>query len=239
MLQSPVPLPISFAPALDARAAVFTTAVSLICGIGVGLAPWLQIRVADLSARLKESSRGSDGPRSQRLRSGLVVAEVALAVVLLVGASLMIQSIRRVAVVDPGIRSRVAADRAHQRAECGDTATSRCARASRRHRPRAARSHRRGARCRGRGARQRRAARWQRRRQFLYGRRPGHIHGPESAACLRASRVVRVLHDAGYSIRARSLVSRRRDLGQRLPRSSSASVWLHGSGPERIRSGSG
>ena len=51
----------------------------LICGIGVGLAPWLQIRVADLSARLKESSRGSDGPRSQRLRSGLVVAEVALA----------------------------------------------------------------------------------------------------------------------------------------------------------------
>jgi hypothetical protein len=76
--------------------------VSLICGIGVGLAPWLQIRVADLSARLKESSRGSEGPRSQRLRSGLVVAEVALAVVLLVGASLMIQSIRRVAASDPG-----------------------------------------------------------------------------------------------------------------------------------------
>jgi macrolide transport system ATP-binding/permease protein len=102
MLRSPVPLPISFAPALDARAAVFTTAVALICGIGVGLAPWLQIRVADLSARLKESSRGSEGPRSQRLRSGLVVAEVALAVVLLVGASLMIQSIRRVAASDPG-----------------------------------------------------------------------------------------------------------------------------------------
>src|SRR5688572_21008108 len=102
MLQSPVPLPISFAPALDARAAVFTTEVAMICGIGVGLAPWLQIRVADLSARLKESSRGSDGPRSQRLRSGLVVVEVALAVVLLVGAGLMIQSIRRVAASDPG-----------------------------------------------------------------------------------------------------------------------------------------
>ena len=102
MAQSPVPFPLSFAPALDIRAAAFTIAVSLICGIGVGLAPWLQIRIADLSARLNESSRGSDGPRSQRLRSGLVVAEVALAIVLLVGAGLMIQSIRRVAAVDPG-----------------------------------------------------------------------------------------------------------------------------------------
>src|SRR5262245_34198595 len=90
--QSPVPFPTSFAPALDSRAAIFTIAVSLVCGIGVGLAPWLQIRVADLSARLKESSRGSDGPSSQRLRSGLVVAEVALAIVLVVGAGLMIQS---------------------------------------------------------------------------------------------------------------------------------------------------
>ena len=87
---------------LDARAAVFTIAVSLVCGIGVGLAPWLQIRIADLSARLKESSRGSDGPRSQRLRNALVVAEVALAIVLLVGAGLMIQSVRKLAAVDPG-----------------------------------------------------------------------------------------------------------------------------------------
>jgi predicted permease len=91
-----------FTPGVDARAAVFTIAVSLLCGIGVGTAPWWQIRVADLSARLKESSRGSDGRRSQRLRSALVVSEVALALVLMVGASLMIQSVRRVAAVDPG-----------------------------------------------------------------------------------------------------------------------------------------
>ena len=100
--QSPVPFPISFAPALDVRAATFTIGVSLVCGMAVGLAPWLQIRIADLSARLKESARGSDGPRSNRLRSGLVVAEVALAIVLLVGAGLMIQSVRRVALVEPG-----------------------------------------------------------------------------------------------------------------------------------------
>jgi predicted permease len=102
MTQSPVPLRAGFTPGVDARAAVFAIAVSLVCGIGVGLAPWLQIRVADLSARLKESSRGSDGPRSQRLRNALVVAEVALAIVLLVGAGLMIQSVRKLAAADPG-----------------------------------------------------------------------------------------------------------------------------------------
>ena len=118
MTQSPVPLPISFLPGLDARAAVFTIAVSLVCGIAVGLAPWFQIRIADLSARLKESSRGSDGPRSQRLRNSLVVAEVALAIVLVVGASLMIQSVRKLAAVDPGFDPAVAADGAYQRAEC-------------------------------------------------------------------------------------------------------------------------
>ena len=102
LTQSPVPLPVSFTPGLDARAAAFTIAVSLVCGVVVGLAPWFQIRIADLSARLKESSRGSDGRRSQRLRNSLVVAEVALAIVLLVGASLMIQSVRKLAAIDPG-----------------------------------------------------------------------------------------------------------------------------------------
>jgi len=102
LTQSPVPLPVSFTPGLDARAAGFTIAVSLVCGLVVGLAPWFQIRMADLSARLKESSRGSDGPRSQRLRNSLVVAEVALAILLVVGASLMIQSVRKLTAVDPG-----------------------------------------------------------------------------------------------------------------------------------------
>ena len=102
MTQSPVPFPLIFTPGLDARAAAFTIAVSFACGIGVGVAPWLQIRITDLTARLKESSRGSDGPRAHRLRNSLVVAEVALAIVLLVGASLMIQTVRKVAAIDPG-----------------------------------------------------------------------------------------------------------------------------------------
>jgi putative ABC transport system permease protein len=102
LAQSPVPFPLMYAPGIGARAAAFTIAVSLACGIGVGLAPWLQIRIADLSARLKGTSRGSDGPRAHRLRNALVVAEVAVAIVLLVGASQMIRTVRSVAAVDPG-----------------------------------------------------------------------------------------------------------------------------------------
>jgi putative ABC transport system permease protein len=100
--QSPVTFPSILMPALNARVAAFTTTVALICGVCVGLAPWWQIRFADLVSRLRESSRGSVGPVSQRLRNGLVIAEVTLAVVLLVGASLMIQSVRKLAAIDPG-----------------------------------------------------------------------------------------------------------------------------------------
>jgi predicted permease len=102
LAQSPVTLPSILTPSLDARVAAFTILVSLSCGLGVGLAPWWQIRLADLSNRLRETSRSSDGPRSQRLRNGLVVAEVALAVVLLVSAGLMVQSVRNLAAIDPG-----------------------------------------------------------------------------------------------------------------------------------------
>src|SRR5262249_8401016 len=56
----------------------------------------------DLTSALKETSRGSDGRRSHRLRSALVVAELAMAVVLLVGAGLMIRSVRNLIALDPG-----------------------------------------------------------------------------------------------------------------------------------------
>jgi putative ABC transport system permease protein len=102
MTRSPVQFPSLVTPGLDLRVAAFTITVSLLCGIAVGLAPWWQTRIVDLSVRLRESARSSDGPRSQRLRNGLVVAEVALAIVLLVGASLMIQSVRKLAAIDPG-----------------------------------------------------------------------------------------------------------------------------------------
>jgi predicted permease len=102
LAQSPVTFPSFVAPGLDVRVAAFTVAVSLVCGILVGLAPWLQAREVDLNDALKENARGSGGRRSQRLRSGLVVVEISLAVVLLIGAGLMIRTVRNLIALDPG-----------------------------------------------------------------------------------------------------------------------------------------
>ena len=99
---SPVTFPSFVAPRIDARVAAFTVAVSLVCGIVLGLAPAVHARVSRLAEALKDSARGSDGRGAQRLRGALVVVEVSLAVVLLVGAGLMIQSVRNLAALDPG-----------------------------------------------------------------------------------------------------------------------------------------
>jgi putative ABC transport system permease protein len=68
----------------------------------VGLAPALQAGVDRVGEALKESARGSDGRRSQQMRNALVVAEVSFAVVLLVGAGLMIRSVRKLSALNPG-----------------------------------------------------------------------------------------------------------------------------------------
>jgi predicted permease len=99
---SPVTFPSFATPDLDVRVALFTIAISLACGLLVGLVPGLQTQAPDLSNALKESARSSGGRQSQRVRGALVVAEVSLAVVLLVGAGLMIRSVRNLAALDPG-----------------------------------------------------------------------------------------------------------------------------------------
>jgi putative ABC transport system permease protein len=85
---------------------LFTFAVSVVTGLLFGVAPALQASKLDLNEGLKESSRGgTDSPRRQRLRALLVVSEVALSLVLLVGAGLMMRSFSRLLAVDPGFKA--------------------------------------------------------------------------------------------------------------------------------------
>ena len=88
---------------LNARVLVFTAVVSLATGIAFGLAPALLIAKTNLAESLKEGRRGATASvQTSRTRSVLVVAEVALALVLLVGAGLLINSFVRLQQVPPG-----------------------------------------------------------------------------------------------------------------------------------------
>jgi putative ABC transport system permease protein len=88
---------------VDLPVLLFALAISLFTGLLFGLVPALQASRPNVTEGLKERERGSSGPR-QRLRSMLVVGEVALTLALLVGAGLLIQSFRRVLQVDPGFK---------------------------------------------------------------------------------------------------------------------------------------
>ena len=88
--------------AVDGRVFLFALAVSVLTGILFGLAPGLRVIRSDLHSPLKDGARSSTGEAKGRLRSILVVAEVALSVVLLIGASLMIRSFVQMTRVDPG-----------------------------------------------------------------------------------------------------------------------------------------
>jgi putative ABC transport system permease protein len=89
---------------MDFTVFAYTAAICLVTGILFGLAPALQLSKVDLTATLKEGGRGSSGAaRSRYLSGALVVSEVALSIVLLVGAGLMIRSFLNIYNMTAGI----------------------------------------------------------------------------------------------------------------------------------------
>ena len=103
----PASLPSWMQFTIDGRVLGFTLAMAVATGLVFGLAPALQASRPDLTDALKDGSRGAGTSRSgKRLRSTLVVAEVALSLVLLIGASLMMKSFLRLQSVDPGFDYR-------------------------------------------------------------------------------------------------------------------------------------
>lgn len=90
---------------VDARVLAFALAITLLTGILFGLAPALAASRSDLQGTLR-GGRGSTGSRARvRLRDALVVAEVGLALMLLVGAGLLLRSFQKLQAVDTGMRS--------------------------------------------------------------------------------------------------------------------------------------
>ncbi|HLK21703.1 MAG TPA: ABC transporter permease [Bryobacteraceae bacterium] len=103
MAASPVTLPSFVHAGIDPAVALFTVLISALCGVIMGLAPAIHSRLAGLHAAFKESSgRTSAGRTTRRFRNALVVAEVSLTLVLLIGAGLLIRSVRAIATIDPG-----------------------------------------------------------------------------------------------------------------------------------------
>ncbi|MDQ2842038.1 MAG: ABC transporter permease [Acidobacteriota bacterium] len=100
----PAGIPRLNAVGLDVRLLSFAFLISLLAGIFFGIAPALEVSKISLTESLNESGRGScsEGKGHSRIRSALVVSEIALAAVLLLGASLFIQSFVHLMRVDPG-----------------------------------------------------------------------------------------------------------------------------------------
>jgi predicted permease len=97
--------------AIDARVLLFTLSLSVLSGILFGLAPALRASQLDLNTALKDASHGSGTSsamwgRGNNLRKLLVVSELALSVVLLIGAALLIGSFARLQKIDPGFNPK-------------------------------------------------------------------------------------------------------------------------------------
>jgi putative ABC transport system permease protein len=90
---------------LDAPVLAFTVGLAVFTGLLFGIAPAWKISRQDVQDTLRESGRGTAGPAHHRVRNTLVVAQVSLALILLVGAGLLLRSFVRVLAADGGFRA--------------------------------------------------------------------------------------------------------------------------------------
>jgi putative ABC transport system permease protein len=106
-LLSPGTVPRLEQTSVDGTVLVFTLGICLLAGLASGIVPAFQISRSELHEKLNEESRGSSGGSVRnQFRSALVVAEVAVAVVLMTGAGLLVRSFARLMAVNPGFESR-------------------------------------------------------------------------------------------------------------------------------------
>jgi len=98
-----IPVPRLDQVSLDLPMLAVTMAIALATGLLFGFVPAM-VTSGSVEQTLREGGRHGGGPRSRRILSGLVVAEVALSLVLLVGAGLLIRSFYRLQNIDPGFR---------------------------------------------------------------------------------------------------------------------------------------
>jgi putative ABC transport system permease protein len=91
---------------VDGVAIAFTMSIALLTGILFGLAPALQVSRQDIATAMRNLGRSAGAKHTLRLRDALVVGQVALSLVLLVGAGLLMRSLWRVQSVEPGFDPR-------------------------------------------------------------------------------------------------------------------------------------
>jgi putative ABC transport system permease protein len=103
MAASPFTFPSFVQPGLDPEVTLFTVLITCFAGLALGMAPAVQVRAGNLADAFKQaSSHAADSRGGSRFRSLLVVAEVAFAMLLLVGAGLLIRSLQQLSAIHPG-----------------------------------------------------------------------------------------------------------------------------------------
>ncbi len=101
----PTSLPIAEVPSTDLRLVALAAALTILTGLGFGLAPAVRLSRSTTLDGLRDGLRAGTSRDTERLRSGLVITEVAASLVLVVVAGLLVRALWRVQDVDPGFRS--------------------------------------------------------------------------------------------------------------------------------------